>query len=236
MISGPEVYQAYRAVQLHFDPTVAYDIRKNKGRVSGSFKSPRAQNPLFHVLGKKLKNVGEAIAVFVHVTVQYSEDLWAPDVALRLLSADPKLPDTLRVNWMNMDKIIHQDVLDFSEALSSNLVSIKDWLGLNPFDLSVTPLRNFHQKPEFIISVIEALDIWPMLMIQCNIKLKQSLYILDRYKSFLGGSLVRKGAQMVQCHVDTQRQKQILETHADQGKSHTAKEKEINEWQALFQN
>lgn len=236
MISGPEVYQAYRAVQLHFDPAVAYDIRKSKGFVSGAFKSPRAQNPLFHVIGKKLKNVGEAIAIFVHVAVQYSEDTWAPDVALRLLSADPKLPETLRVNWTQLDKIIHQDVLDFSEGLRSNLVSIRDWLGLNPFDLSITPLRNIHTQPEFIISVIEALDIWPMLMVQCNIKLKQSLYILDRYKSFLGESLVRKGAQMVQRHIDVQRQKHILETHADQGKSHTAKEKETNEWQALFLN
>lgn len=237
MISGPEVYQAYRAVQLHFDPTVAYDIRKNKGRVSGSFKSPRAQNPLFHVLGKKLKNVGEAIAIFTHVQVQYSEDLWAPDVALRLLSIDPNLPETLRANWTNIGGIIHQDILDFSDGLSSNLISIKDWIGLNPFDLRSSVLNDFHLRPEFIISVIEALDIWQQLMVQCNIKFRQSLYILDRYKSFLGDSLVQKGVQMVQCHIDVQRQKRILlETNADQGKSHTAKEEEINEWQALFQN
>jgi hypothetical protein len=235
MITGPEAYQAYRAVELHFDPSSKYDIRESKARVRGALTGPQSKNPVFGIIGRKCRTVGDAIAIFVHLKIHYSDEEWAPLSAINLLTSKPSLPETLRTNWANIDAVVRDDVMVLGNQLAYGELKVTEWLGLNPFNLDASIFNYWFKCPEMIISVIEVLDMWPTLMVQCNIRFKQSLYILDRYRSFLGESLVRKGAQMAQRHIDVQRQKQIL-SNADQGKSQQANQKEEDEWQALFQN
>lgn len=236
MVSGPEVYQAYRAVELHFDPSSSYDMRKSKARVKGALGSAQAKNAVFAAIGRRVKNIGEALILFVHVKIHYASHDWLPMKALDLIGRNEKLIEQIKKNWASMGSLIEDDVKNLSLDLKYSKKNIMSVLGLNEFDPDSSFLRDADKIPETIISVITALDIWQQLMVQCTIKFKSSLYVLDRYKSFLGDALVQKGVEVVKRYMDVEEQNRKIKQAAERGESQTAKTGENEEWQALFQN
>lgn len=234
MPSSGEVYQAYLAVSRHFDVNSTYDIRKARGRLKGALNSPKAKNGIFEMIGRKVPTVGQVIALFVHFTVHNQTGIWPPNAASSALDSDPELPARLMHNLAKLDALIRPELMELAYGLSNHTIKIIEWIGLDIFNSRKCSLFDYKSAPELIVSIIEALDMWDVLMVQYkDSQLQMNLMKLYRYRTFLGDDLLRKAVTEVHRHIDVQGQKERITQIL--GKSQT-KEKENEEWQALLMN
>jgi len=229
-----DAYRLYLAVQLHFDLSSKYDIRKSKARLKNYSGCPSHHEKVFGYISQKMKSPADFTLVLAWLFLTNSAITWAPVHSLRFIEDNP--------GWIENHKALLKTPtfeewikISCKPIIGNPDFGLMEMFGLNPFT-SKRPLIQTHLQtcPYFLIGLYEALDIWPPSVVQC-ITLENQLAVqrLYRYRRFIGDDLTAKAVNVVQDNIDIPDLKGKL---AEFGKSTINKQEEQNEWQALFLN